>query len=84
MVEIELLSNCVNKEAGFSLRQPWKDLIDDLKEEKKSFRHFLLLQCVFKNVPYPWIHTHLAHHDNTVACVLEGAILTLRPHGCGY
>jgi len=36
VVEIELLSNYKAKEAGFSLRQPWKDLIDGLKERKSG------------------------------------------------
>jgi hypothetical protein len=36
VVEIELLSNYKVKEFGFSLRQPWKDLIDGLKEGKNG------------------------------------------------
>jgi len=36
VVEIELVSNYKVKEAGFSLRQPWKYLIDSLKEGKNG------------------------------------------------
>jgi hypothetical protein len=36
VIEMELLSNSMDKEAGFSLRLLWKHLIDGLKEGKNG------------------------------------------------